>query len=141
MPVEVYGPLGPEGPEGAAGVTGAPGTTEYNYGFSRSDALVVLAGTMRGPIAFSGTIIAVIAMVNTAPTGAAILVDVNVGGTTIFTTQANRPTIAAAAFSSGVVTNMDVTAVAVGDYLTVDIDQIGSTVAGSDLSVLVVVRR
>jgi hypothetical protein len=36
---------------------------------------------------------------------------------------------------------MDVTAVASGDYLTVDIDQIGSTVAGSDLNVIIRFKR
>jgi hypothetical protein len=59
---------------------------------------------------------------------------VNKNGTTIFTTQANRPTIAISGNTdeSGV---PDVTALADGDYLEVDIDQIGSTVAGSDLTV------
>lgn len=77
------------------------------------------------------------ASVGTAPTGASILIDVNVGGTTIFTTQANRPTIAAAGHTSGAVTDMDVAVIADGDYITVDVDQVGSSVAGSDLVVQV----
>jgi hypothetical protein len=74
------------------------------------------------------------ASVGTAPTGASLIVDVNKNGTTIFTTQANRPTIA-------ISTNFDesgapdVTTWADGDYITFDVDQIGSTVAGSDLVV------
>ena len=83
------------------------------------------------------TIRSVRATVNTAPTGASIIVDVNLSGTTIFTTQANRPTIAAAAKTSGKVTSMNVTTVPDGGYLTVDIDQIGSTLAGADLVVQV----
>lgn len=75
------------------------------------------------------------ATVGTAPTGASIIVDVNIGGSTAFTTQANRPTIAAAATTSGKVTNMNVVAVPAGGYITVDLDQIGSTVAGSNLAV------
>ena len=84
------------------------------------------------------TIVAVRATVGTAPTGASLIVDVNKNGTTIFTTQANRPTIAV---STNTIkrTNMDVTTVADGDYLTVDVDQIGSTVAGSNLVVQVAV--
>jgi hypothetical protein len=83
------------------------------------------------------TITGVRASVGTAPTGASIIIDVNKNGTTIFTTQANRPTIAAAGNTSGNVTNMNVTTVAAGEYLTVDIDQIGSTIAGADLTVQV----
>ncbi|MEV4180178.1 hypothetical protein AB0J28_01865 [Streptosporangium canum] len=75
------------------------------------------------------------ASVGTAPTGASIVVDVNLNGTTIFTTQGNRPSIAASAFTSGKVTNMNVTNWANGSYLTVDVDQVGSTIAGGDLTV------
>lgn len=82
------------------------------------------------------TIRAVRASVNTAPTGAAIRIDVNKNGTTIFTTQGNRPNIAISGFTSKV-TNMDVITLADGDYLTVDVDVIGSSVAGSDLAVAV----
>jgi hypothetical protein len=79
-------------------------------------------------------------MVGTAPTGAAILVDVNKNGTTIFTTQGNRPSIAAGGNASSAAVP-DVTSLAAGDFLTVDVDQIGSTVAGSDLTVIVTVQR
>jgi hypothetical protein len=66
-------------------------------------------------------------------------VDINKNGVTIFTTQGNRPTIAIAGTTSGKVTNMDVTTIADGDSLTVDVDQVGSTVAGADLTVQIVV--
>lgn len=81
------------------------------------------------------TIRSVRATVNTAPTGAAMIVDVNLSGTTIFTTQAGRPTIAATTKTSGKVTAMNITTIPDGGYLTVDVDQIGSTVAGADLLV------
>jgi hypothetical protein len=83
------------------------------------------------------TIRSIRASVGTAPTGATLIVDVNKNGTTIFTTQSRRPTIAISA-NTAKVTNPDVTTLADGDYLTVDIDQIGSTVAGADLTVSVV---
>lgn len=82
------------------------------------------------------TITNVTAAVNTAPTGASLIVDVNLNGTTIFTTQANRPTIAAAA-TEDLSSTPDVTNIAQNDVLTVDIDQVGSTVAGADLVVQV----
>jgi hypothetical protein len=40
------------------------------------------------------TVTGVRASVDTAPTGATLIVDVNLAGTTIFTTQASRPAIA-----------------------------------------------
>lgn len=78
---------------------------------------------------------AVRASVGTAPTGTALIVDVNKGGSSIFTTQSNRPTIPAGANTSGKVTAINTTALADGEYLTVDVDQVGSTVAGADLTV------
>jgi len=83
------------------------------------------------------TITKVKLVVKTAPTGAAIIVDINKNGTTIFTTQGNRPQIAAGA-TTGDSGAPDVTALAEGDKLTIDIDQIGSTIAGADLTVEVV---
>jgi hypothetical protein len=62
-------------------------------------------------------------------------VDVNKNGTTIFTTQANRPTIAIGANTA--LGTPDITALAQNDYLTFDVDQIGSTVAGANLTVQV----
>lgn len=82
------------------------------------------------------TIVEVRASVGTAPTGAAILVDVEKNGTTIFTTQGNRPTIAVSTHTD-VSGTPDVTALAAGDYLTFSVDQVGSTIPGSDLTVQV----
>jgi len=81
------------------------------------------------------TISKVRSAVGTAPTGATLIVDVLMGGTTIFTTQGNRPTIA---ISGNTATGIpDVTSWADGTYLTVNVAQVGSTVAGSDLTVSV----
>jgi hypothetical protein len=106
--------------------------------YQRQGTLAVAAGVTRFRFPVAVTIVGISMACNTAPTGAAILTDINKNGTTIFTTQGNRPTIAVSAFNTAAeVTNMDVTAFAAGDYLTVDIDQIGSTVAGADLTVAI----
>lgn len=110
-------------------VVGYPGT------------LVVTAGVSELPVDINCEIVSVVARVSTAPTGAAVIVDLNRNGTTVFTNQANRPAIADGSKSSIVVTSMDVVTLAPGDYLTVDIDQIGSTIAGSDLVVAVRLRE
>lgn len=87
------------------------------------------------------TLLGVFLACNTAPTGAAILVDVNKNGTTIFTTQGNRPTIAISAKTSTVIAVPDVTTfAALSDVLTFDIDQIGSTIAGADLTIALLWR-
>lgn len=104
--------------------------------FGKEGVLAVGAGTARWYAKSAWTITQVRASVGTAPTGASLIVDVNKSGTTIFTTQSNRPTIAASGFTD-LADAIDVTAIADGDYLTVDIDQIGSSVAGSDLTVQV----
>lgn len=76
------------------------------------------------------------ASVNTAPTGSSIIVDILKNGVTIFTTQGNRPTITSGENVSSL-SIPDVTTLTSNDYLTIDISQIGSTTAGSDLTVLV----
>lgn len=109
--------------------------------FSKGGALTVASGTFRYPIK-GGTfnIDSVAAMVGTAPTGAALIVDVKKNGTTIFGTAGNRPTVAAGA-NAATVGAYSITSVTTGDYLSVDIVQIGSTVAGSDLTLVVRLRR
>ena len=86
----------------------------------------------RGP---AGTIKRADAHVKTAPTGADLTFDINVNGTTIWSTQANRVKCVAAA-TSGTQTTFNTTALADGDILTVDIDVIGSGTPGSSATVL-----
>lgn len=136
--------VGPEGPQGVQGVPGedgadgAPGPGVLTYSISGD--VETGTGTFRlyNDSGRSWRILGVRATAGTAPAGQALIVDVNVGGTTIFTTQANRPTIAAGS-NTILRTNMDVTTVAAGDYLTVDVDQVGTTTPGADLVVQVTV--
>ena len=97
-------------------------------------------GTDQAPtilVPYSMTIVKAKVVVKTAPTGSSIIVDVNKNGTTIFTTQANRPEIAIDGTTDDSGTP-DVTALAENDKVTIDIDQIGSGTAGADLTVEVV---
>lgn len=110
---------------------------QYQMTFSVPGSLTTMTGAARFYLAYA-TVTGVCISVGTAPTGAAIIVDVNKNGSTIYTTQADRPEIA-------VSTNVDIFAAPTGggsyygpgDYITVDIDQVGSTVAGADLTVIV----
>lgn len=125
----------------AAKGAGTPGTTKYNVSYSRTGAATVTTGKLRWAAPAACTITQIRATIGTAPVGADLIVDVNKNGVTIFTTQTNRPKILAGAFDSGLVTNMEVTALAAGDYLTVDIDQIGTTTAGSDVTIEIFVTE
>lgn len=106
--------------------------------FTREGDIEASSGTIRlaNHSGSNRIITAVYLDVNTAPTGAAIIVDIHKGGTTIFTNQAHRPQVAATAFA-GNTTTIDVSAWNDGEYLTCDVDQIGSSIGGSDLTVTV----
>lgn len=90
---------------------------------------------IRYRITHAGVITGVRSGCAVAPTGASIIADVHKNGTTIFTTQAERPTIAVDATDSGSWHVPDVTAVAVDDLITLDVDQVGSSTPGTDLTV------
>ena len=104
--------------------------------FSKTSTLSTGTGTFRwyNDTGVSLTIAEVRASVGTAPTGQAILIDVNVDGTTIFAGGTDRPEIADGA-NTDTTTGMSTTTIADGSYFTVDIDQIGSGTAGADLTV------
>lgn len=104
--------------------------------FNQAGALTVQTGTGRFSFPVGATILGVSATVGTAPSGSSLIVDVLKNGSTIFTTTANRPTIASGTTSVGE-TVPDVTSVNANDYLTVSITQVGSSTAGSDLTVQV----
>jgi hypothetical protein len=104
-----------------------------------SDARVPLtigAGTMKIPnlTGKTLTIVGVRVDLAVAPTGGTFIVDVNKNGTTIFTTQANRPTVAIAATfaNSGAV---NVSSWAPGETLTVDIDAV-NTASGLTVTII-----
>lgn len=86
----------------------------------------------------AGTITSITLWRRTAGTSGSTTVDVNKNGTTVFTTQANRPTVAFSAGANAINrrTNMDVTAVAQNDRIEVDIDAVEG---GNPLDVAVMV--
>lgn len=87
----------------------------------------------------TGEIVKAFAYVKTAPTGANLIFDINLNGTTIWSTQGNRLTVSAGQNSAST-TTFNTTAVTEGDRLTIDIDQVGSTVAGQDITVQLLMR-
>jgi hypothetical protein len=101
--------------------SGNTGVIGFGYSATLSGGLS-LPVRMHAP--WAGTISNVTATVSTAPTVSAVIIDINKNGTTIFTTQGNRPTIAAGT-NDDLSSTPDITAVAQNDVFTCDIDQVG----------------
>jgi hypothetical protein len=93
-------------------------------------------------VLFDGTIVDVIADAETAPAGSTSIVDVHLNGTTIFTTQGNRPTLGAS--DTGAYTKAgepEVTALRYGDILLLEVDQIGSGTAATRIKYTIVAQK
>ena len=109
--------------------------------FAAQGTMTVRTGKSRVQLLGSGIIVAVYGYLDTAPTGATTFkVDVNKNGTTIYGTQGNRPIWTASA-NAATVGSHSVTTYSSGDTLSCDVDAVGSTVPGSDLSITVWLLR
>ena len=88
-------------------------------------------------VPFSMTILKAYAYVKTVNTGATLIIDINKNDVSIWnTTQANRLTMADGdADKYTTQSSFDTTALAEGDIITIDLDAIGTTIAGADLTV------
>jgi hypothetical protein len=114
------------------------------------------------PVPFAGEVVGVSSVLGTGNTGADLLVNVTVAGTGVWTATADKVTHVAAATAGTVVskavaspvaagTNYNTKAIfpsatpiasfAAGQTVGVKVDQVGSTVAGSDLRVLLIVVK
>jgi len=115
------------------------GTLTRNLAFAPS---VFLAGTMSvkvweiewvAPVSF--TLIDATGRVATAPTGSSLIVDIRDSGTSIYAGDADRINIPSGSKqdTSAVVNH----AVDAGDVLTFEVKQVGSTVPGSNLTIVI----
>ena len=132
---------------GAASVGGNPVYTKANapyqtqtFNFTGVVAVYTSSARLYNDTGAARSVVSVRASVGTAPTGAAMIVDVRKNSTnasaTIFTGSGIN--IPVSTFTSGASTSFNSgSLIAAGDYLTVAVKQIGSTIAGSDLSVQV----
>lgn len=95
--------------------------------------------TFRMP--WAATLTAVRLSVNTAPTGSALIVDVNEGGASVFATRPQIDAGAGTSVGSSVTPVISDSALAADAEITVDIDQVGSTIKGKGLKVALHVTR
>lgn len=127
--------VGIQGPPGATGATGPPGHPQL--ALSIPGPLVTQTGQMPFISTRAITIVGIRVAAGIAPVGDDIVFDVLVDGVTIFTTVGNRPRIVAGSTENAALAVPDVTAVAAGAVITVDVIQVGSILAGSN-AVLVI---
>jgi hypothetical protein len=121
----IQGFQGIQGPSGG-GVQGIAGITpSLERHFNYPGILSTSIGTSRWWILGSGNITKISARVTVAPIGSNIVAYINKNGTTVHTA-----TISANTYGSTSDVNL---AISDGDYITVDIVSIGSSLAGSDL--------
>ena len=134
------GDKGDQGIQGIQGIQGDPATDTNTRFFTfvlhrGENATTGINKTNKLIVDKAYTINKVYAYATTAPTGAALIFDINVNGSTIWSTQSNRIQIAAGA-NYGTQNTFNTTNLIEGDIINVDIDQIGSTIAGSDITVV-----
>ncbi len=108
------------------------------YTFMHQGTITTGSGTSRKYVQYAGEIVAVRISVGTAPTGSSIIVDVNTQGTTI---ASSKPTITASSFTGAITTFNGSQVMSAGQYISVDIDQRGSSTPGSDLVVDIYYKR
>lgn len=89
--------------------------------------------TFRMPYAF--TLTGVRASVNTAPTGSVLTVDINEGGTTILSTKLTIDATEKTSTTAAIPAVISDAALADDAEITIDIDTVGSTIAGAGLKV------
>lgn len=111
-----------------------------------SGTIAVAAGALQYPVPVAADLVRVVGKLATAGTTQALLVDVNKNGTTVWTNQANRLSIAANATAGAVNPALDanngvnqiaptvtqtpaIATYAAGDTVSVDVDQFGTSAA------------
>lgn len=106
------------------GATGAPGVTPV---FTMQDTVGIYTGKNRFYFEATRIITNIRASVGTAPTGSPLVVAVLLNGTSIGTVS-----IAAGSYTATTTLSQVVN---LNDYVTVNVTSVGSTIAGSDLTV------
>jgi len=114
------------------------------YGAAASDETTAIT-TGTGKVTFrlphAMTLTAVRASVTTAPTGATILIDINEGGTTVLSTKMMIDATEKTSTTATTAYVISDAALADDAEITIDFDQVGSTVAGAGVKVWLIGTR
>ena len=90
---------------------------------------------------YAATLLAVKATVNTAPTGSTLICDINEAGTSVLGTKLSIDASEKTSNTAASVATITDSALSDDAEITIDIDQVGSTIKGKGLKVYLKVRR
>ena len=113
-------------------------TVPVEIGLACSDettALTTGAAKVTFRLPYAMTLTAVRASVTTAPTGSTLVVDINEGGTSVLSTKLSIDATEKTSTTAATAAVISDSALADDAEITVDIDQIGATIAGAGLKV------
>jgi len=116
----------------------------YLIEFAASDettALTAGTGKFTTRMRFAGTLTAVRSSVTTAPTGSTFIVDVNKNGTTVLSTKLSIDASEKTSVTAASAAVISVSSFADDDEVTVDFDQVGSTIAGAGAKIALYFTR
>lgn len=95
--------------------------------------------TFRMP--WAATLVAVKAAMTTAPTGSTAVFDINKGGTTVLSTKLSVDAGEKTSYTAATPAVISVSSFAIDDEVTIDFDQVGSTVAGAGVKITLFFTR
>ena len=124
-------------------LTGTPAVSDVFIIACSDETSDLAAGTDKARFAmpYAGTLTDVKADVNTAPTGSTLVVDINEAGTSVLSTKLSIDAGETSSSTAATPPVISDSALANGAVISIDIDQIGSTVAGAGLKVTLYVTR
>lgn len=137
------GPEGPQGPEGPEGPEGPPASFVEHMTVAVSDEdtpLTVGDQKMTFRLPYDFELSEARASVKTAPTGAGITVDIRHNGTTLFSTKITIDD-GEKTSETGTPSALSLTTLSDDAEMIVDIDGVGSTIAGTGLKVMLIGER
>jgi hypothetical protein len=95
--------------------------------------------TFRMP--YAATLTAVRASMNTAPTGSTAIFDINQNGSTLLSTKLSIDAGEKTSYTAATPAVIGTSALTVDSEITIDFDQVGSTVAGAGVKITLIWRR
>jgi len=129
--------------DGSGGLSWANNNNDVFIVACSDETTNLTAGTdkARFTMPYAGTLTAVKADVNTAPTGSTLVVDINEAGVSVLSTKLSIDAGESSSSTAATPPVISDSALASGAVISIDIDQIGSTVAGAGLKVTLFVTR
>jgi hypothetical protein len=90
---------------------------------------------------WAATLVAVKAGLTAAPTGAAFIADINKNGATVLSTKLSVDAGEKTSYTAATPAVISVSSFAIDDEVTIDFDQVGSTVAGAGVKLTLFFTR